>query len=109
MDIIDAMRPGATFGELKAAAEKVGRNSKAQGILTLHGRGLGDDGPLITIQSDPAVADTPLQSGTVFAVKPTVRYNGLDNVGHIGETVAVTDRGAERLGTRPLDTYWHVD
>ncbi|MBM2812561.1 MAG: hypothetical protein HW416_3320 [Chloroflexi bacterium] len=108
-DIVDVMRPGTTFGQLKEAAEKVGRNGKAQGILTLHGRGLGDDGPLITIQSDPAVADTPLQAGTVFAVKPTVRWNGLDNTGHVGETVVVTETGVERLGTRPMDAYWHVD
>ena len=68
-DIVQAMRPGVTFGELKAAAEK-SSPWQGHGALTLHGRGLGDDGPLITPQSQPAVDSVPLLEGSVFVVKP---------------------------------------
>jgi Xaa-Pro aminopeptidase len=98
-----------TFGELKAAAERVSRGGKATGALTLHGRGLGDDGPLITNQSQPAVDAAPLEEGNVFVVKPTTTYHGQGDVGHVGDTVVVTATGAERLGTRPIEHYWHVD
>jgi Xaa-Pro aminopeptidase len=108
-DIVHAMRPGATFGELQEASSRVGRNPNASGALTLHGRGLGDDGPLITNQSQPEVARTPLQAGCVFVVKPSITYNGKSDVGHLGDTVVVTAGGVERLGTRPIDHYWHVD
>ena len=108
-DIVKVMRPGASFGELQEAATQVNRGSKATGFLTLHGRGLGDDGPLITPQSQPAVKSVVLQEGNVFIVKPSVSYNGQSDVGHVGDTVVVTATGAERLGTRPIEHYWHVD
>ena len=62
-----------------------------------------------TNQSNPAVADTPLQEGNVFVVKPSITYNGQSDVGHVGDTVVVTKNGAERLGTRPIEHYYHVD
>ena len=108
-DVVQAMKPGVTFSALKEAARKVDRSGKVSGMLTLHGRGLGDDGPLITNRSQPAVADTPLQEGCVFIVKPAITYDGQDDVGHVGDTVVVTATGTERLGTRPIDQYWHVD
>jgi Xaa-Pro aminopeptidase len=108
-DIVQAMRPGVTFGELKAAAQRVSHGGKATGALTLHGRGLGDDGPLITNMSQPEVDAAPLQEGNVFVIKPTTTYNGKDDVGHVGDTVVVTATGAERLGTRPIEHYWHAD
>ncbi|MPZ15663.1 MAG: M24 family metallopeptidase [Chloroflexi bacterium] len=108
-DIVGTLRPGATSGELQQAARRVNVNGKAEGFLTLHGRGLGDDGPLITNQSQPEIANLPLQEGNVFIVKPSVRYNGMSEVGHVGDSVAVTATGVQRLGTRPIDQYWHVD
>jgi len=108
-DVVRIMKPGVTFGELQEAARKVSHHGNATGALTLHGRGLGDDGPLITNQSQPAVANTPLQEGNVFIVKPGITYNGLGDVGHVGDSVVVTASGCERLGTRPIAHYWHVD
>ena len=40
--------------------------------------------------------------------QPTVMYQGY-YCARIGETFAVRADGAERLGRRPLSTYWHVD
>ena len=112
-DVLHAMRPGATFGDLAAAARRVGdRYRDVTGSLIMHGRGLGDDGPLILAGLQPAdapVYQRPLEPDTVFIVKPYITYRGLSDVGHIGDTVLVTASGAERLGTRPIDHYWHVD
>ena len=108
-DIIDALKPGATFGELQAAARKVSRHDGYEGSMTLHGRGLGDDGPLITNQSQPAVQDIPVLEGNVFVVKPGIRYKGQGDVGHVGEAVVVTATGAARLGKRDYAAYVHVD
>ncbi len=108
-DIVNAMKPGVTFGELQQSGRKVGQHADAEGSLLLHGRGLGDEGPLITGQSQPAVADVPLQEGNVFVIKPNVSYKGMTDVGHVGDSVVVTAGGAERLGTRPIEHYWHVD
>jgi Xaa-Pro aminopeptidase len=108
-DIVQAMQPSATFGELQEAARKVSRHADATGSLTLHGRGLGDDGPLITNQSQPKVGEALLPEGSVFVVKPSVTYRGMGDVGHVGDAVMVTTTGAERLGTRPIEHYWHVD
>jgi Xaa-Pro dipeptidase len=106
-EIVGVMKPGVTFGEMKEAARRVRRIPGAEGALTLHGRGLGDDGPLITPQSQPAVDAIPLQEGNVFVIKPSTRYQGQDDVGHVGDTVAVTATGAERLGTRPIEHYYY--
>jgi Xaa-Pro aminopeptidase len=108
-DILAVMKPGVTFGDMIEAGRRVGRHEHAEGQITVHGRGLGDDGPLITNQSKPDVADTPLQEGCVFVVKPSITYHGLSDVGHVGDTVVVTATGVERLGTRPIAHYWHVD
>jgi len=108
-DIVKVLKPGATFGELQEAGTNVNRRGNAVGALTLHGRGLGDDGPLITNQSNPEVTSVPLQAGCVFVVKPSVIYNGKSDVGHVGDSVVITANGAERLGTRPIDHYWHLD
>ena len=89
-------------------AGHAGSSGRIGRALTVHGRGLGDDGPLITNQSKPDVVDTEIPPNTVFVVKPSTTYNGLSNVGHVGDTVVVTATGCERLGTRPIDHYWHV-
>ena len=85
------------------------RHEGVEGALTLHGRGLGDDGPLITNQSQPRVQNIPLQEGNVFVVKPSVRYCGQSDIGHVRKAVAVTATGAVRLGTRDFEQYRHVD
>jgi Xaa-Pro aminopeptidase len=107
------MRPGATFGDLAAAARQVGRrHADATGALIMHGRGLGDDGPLILANLQPPdlpIYQRPLEANTVFVVKPYVSYRGQPDVGHVADTVLVTESGAQRLGTRPIDHYWHFD
>ena len=110
-DVFATIRPGVRFEELRQAAKKIERTRKAIGGLIMHGRGLGDDGPLILpfAGSESRADQDVLVEDTVFVIKPNVTYKGHQNVGHVGETVRVTRSGAERLGTRPIEHYWHVD
>jgi len=96
------MKPGVTFGELIAACDSAGRSNGAKARLTLHGRGVGDDGPLIT--GGPVsqrVRERPLAVGNVFILKPSAEIEGTGLVGRWGDTVVVREQGAQRLGTRP--------
>jgi len=110
--IMEALRPGVTVRELQNATEHaVSEAAPARGPLagskanlTMHGRGQGDDRPLIT---NPRAAsrylDLKLDQGNVFILKPNVR--SADNRYKItwGDTVTIATDGARRLGTRPHD------
>jgi Xaa-Pro aminopeptidase len=106
---LEVMRPGATFQEVIAAARGAGERSPAyRTSLILHGRGLGDDWPLIVENS--AVGGTgdllsrQIEAGTVFVVKPSAHPRGSDYRGERitwADTVEVTASGARRLGTHP--------
>jgi len=109
-DMLDALRPGVTVGELQArcaakagqAAPKSGAAASATGVLVMHGRGAGDDGPIVTGSArDPEQLAVALRERMVFILKPQV--HSADDRYNItwGDTVVVTPKGARRLGTRP--------
>jgi Xaa-Pro aminopeptidase len=109
-DMLERLRPGTTLGELQArcaslaefAAPKSGPAAGCTGVLTMHGRGQGDDGPIITGSAkDPKQLGVLLRERMVFILKPQVhsaddRYNI-----NWGDSVVVTPQGGLRLGTRP--------
>jgi Xaa-Pro aminopeptidase len=101
-----AIVPGATFGELRRVAREVAPSDDYEIRLIMHGRGLGDDGPLVG--ADGPMDAMELVENTTFSVKPAVMHRGRF-CARIGESVVVRATGAQRLGTRPLDQYWHVD
>jgi Xaa-Pro dipeptidase len=105
---VAAMRPGVTFGEL---LEAVSATPKVEGwgaSLILHGRGLGDEGPLVTFPPyDPEVIARPLQEGNTFIIKPQVRREREGGRAIFGDTVTVTATGARRLGKRSMDFASH--
>lgn len=71
----------------------------------LHGRGLGDDRPLLN-RTDPATLDSiPVLAGNAFILKPHVtrEVGGQRYSMTLGDTVAVTAQGARRLGRHPLE------
>ena len=103
--VFEAMKPGTTFGELIEVGNVSGMGGRGQASLTMHGRGTGDDGPLITTRITPEMRALPLQEGAVMVVKPSARVDGKPDYGHWGEVVVVRAHGAERLGTRPLQLY----
>jgi hypothetical protein len=78
---------------------------KPSGQLTMHGRGMGSDGPLVTgSERSEATFAQVLTPGWAFVFKPNVRFeaNGRRYSGSWGDTVVLTDQGPRRLGKRPV-------
>jgi Xaa-Pro aminopeptidase len=101
--VVAAMKPGATVGELLEAGKVSGMGGRGEAGLTMHGRGTGDDGPLVTGRITPELLAVQVQEGSVMIIKPSARVDGKPDYGHWGEVVAVRKNGAERLGTRPQE------
>jgi Xaa-Pro dipeptidase len=107
---LDALRPGRSFQEVIDAVEKLDAATPGYSMkLTFHGRGLGDDWPLI-VDNVPRgttgdLSRLAIEPNTAFVVKPTVRPAGTSYRGERitwSDTVVVTDTSARRLGTRPV-------
>jgi Xaa-Pro aminopeptidase len=70
----------------------------------MHGRGQGDDGPLITpSQRRPEQLAVALEANMVFILKPFIRTADRSHDCTWGDTVVVTAAGGKRLGRRPHD------
>jgi Xaa-Pro aminopeptidase len=110
--IMAVLRPGVAVRELQSATEHAvaeaapatGPLAGSKASLTMHGRGQGDDRPLITNpRSSSRYLDLKLDQGNVFILKPNVRSaDGRYRVTW-GDTVTIGADGARRLGTRPHD------
>jgi len=113
VDAVDAamevMSPGHTFQEVIDAARNASKGSSTYVTsLTMHGRGLGDDWPLV-VDSGAAggtgdLMSRAIEEDTVFVVKPNVRPSASSYRGETitwADTVRVTATGAERMGKRP--------
>ena len=102
---IEAMKPGATMRDVVDAARVRGMRGRAHTALGMHGRGTGDDGPLVVAdRPDPLnLLDIVLEDGCCFAVKPSTVLEGAPDYCKWGDSVVVTRHGAERLGTRPQE------
>jgi Xaa-Pro aminopeptidase len=73
-------------------------------MLTMHGRGAGDDGPIITDSSRNARdLEAPLKENMVLIFKPSAETpEGMPkSICTWGDTVVVTKNGGKRLGTFP--------
>lgn len=103
--VFEKMKPGVTVGELLEAGKVKGMNGRGEAGLTMHGRGTGDDGPLVTGRQTPELLAVEMKEGCSMIVKPSARVDGKPDYGHWGETVVVRSHGAERLGTRPQQLY----
>lgn len=103
--VMAKLKPGVTVRELIDASTFTGLNGRAKTGLGGHGRGTGDDGPLLVAgrPESNAVLDIVIEEGCSFAIKPSVALDGIGDFARWGETVAVTRNGAERLGTRPQE------
>lgn len=108
-ELVKVMKPGITFREIVAFYQKLVQESGhlAKGML-LHGRGLGEDRPQVTGESDvdhgsPTYTmhlDLPLVEGNVFVLKPgAMPANAPDSI-RCGDTVVIAACGARRLGKR---------
>ncbi len=108
----EMLRPGVTVKELAEATASAGakaapRSGPAAGAecgLTMHGRGAGDDGPIITSHArEPEQLATQLKENMVFIFKPHAQTPGRTHICTWGDTTVVTPKGGRRLGKRPHD------
>lgn len=99
--VMAILKPGVTVRDLITAARGEKSNSTVWTGLGAHGRGTGDDGPLIVTERTypDSFLNRVIEAGCSFAIKPYT-YDGNRELARWGETVAVTAGGAERLGTR---------
>jgi len=103
--VMDRLRPGVTVRELIAAARVTGMGGRLVTGLGGHGRGTGDDGPLLVArrQEQADVLDIAIEEDCSFVIKPSASLDGSDDYARWGDTVVVTAAGAKRLGTRPQE------
>ena len=98
---LERMKPGVKFGEIAAAINEIAEELDCTANVTMHGRGLGEDRPLLVGGNlNDEVQSFTLQEGNVFIVKPAVKPNN-GPAAHWGDTVAVTASGGRRLGKDP--------
>jgi len=104
------LKPGISVRELSELAADAGRKAvpssgPAAGALTkltLHGRGAGDDGPIITSHArDPEHLSVLMEENMVLIFKPAAETPGGTHICTWGDTVVVTPDGGRRMGKRP--------
>jgi Xaa-Pro dipeptidase len=108
--VSEYLKPGITVGELAeltkrtaaSAAPKTGPAADARGDLTMHGRGAGDDGPIITPHAkSPKQLGVAMRENMIFVCKPAAISADGEHACQWGDTVVVTKNGGRRLGKRP--------
>jgi Xaa-Pro aminopeptidase len=100
---LEKMKPGVSLGELADATEAGARGSGYEIKFLMHGRGLGDDAPIYVFNASDAVRAQVIEENTAFVVKPVVKpANAWHPLVCWGDSVVVTERGAQRLGSLPL-------
>jgi Xaa-Pro aminopeptidase len=99
---LELLKPGTTMGELAQTATLTALGGRLQAGLGFHGRGTGDDGPLIIAgrKLSPEIRDLAVVEGCCFAVKPGVTYDGVADYCRWGDSVVVGKNGGVRLGSR---------
>jgi Xaa-Pro aminopeptidase len=110
--VMENLKPGVTVKELAeltlkvgaAAAPKSGPAAGARGDLNMHGRGAGDDGPIITAHAkSPRQLAVTLQENMAFICKPSAISADGESLCTWGDTIVITAKGGKRLGKRPHD------
>jgi len=103
--VLDKLRPGVTVRELIAAARVTALGGRLETGLGGHGRGTGDDGPLLVARraEGSEVLDIVIEEDCSFVIKPSAALDGEGDYARWGDSVVVTKTGAKRLGTRPQE------
>lgn len=112
--LMERLKPGVTVGELASLTEQFcakmrpssGPAANCTALLNMHGRGQGDDGPLITpSQRRPEQLAVALKENMAFIFKPYIK-SADDNYSCCwGDTIVITPNGGHRLGKRKHDLY----
>lgn len=101
---LEHLRPGAKVEDFIALAEDVAKGTSYRSQIILHGRGLGDDPPIVIFGTEfggqaQRMKNWRVEENACFVVKPLV--TGPGRTVCWGDSVVVRASGAERLGTRP--------
>jgi Xaa-Pro aminopeptidase len=110
--LMERLKPGVTVGELATLTEEFctkmkptnGYAAGCTALLNMHGRGQGDDGPLITpSQRRPEQLSVQIKENMTFIFKPYVKSADGEYSCCWGDTIVITPKGGRRLGKRPHD------
>jgi Xaa-Pro dipeptidase len=98
--VFDRIRPGATFEYvIKGYVDFVESRGYKALAVPLHGRGLGEDYPVIRLNAESSGSlQREIEPGQVFIVGPRIGTQDRSKILSWGDTVAVTQTGARRLG-----------
>ncbi len=96
------MRPGTSFGELIDFINGFGAKRGMKTLILMHGRGYGDDGPLLSPRlRGENVRDIRIEKGNAWVWKPYA-MTADERIQFVwGGDVIVTDKGGEVLFKRP--------
>ena len=101
---LERMKPGTSFGEFIDFTNNFGNKTggRLKTLVLLHGRGLGDDGPLLTPRArGEAIRDVRFEKGNAWVWKPYA-MTADSRIEYVwGGDVVVTDNGGEVLFKRP--------
>ena len=102
--MMSALKPGITVAELAEVGGITSMSGRAQTQMSMHGRGTGDDGPLVVGAGNPDLAQVEVKENCVMMLRSSGSLDGV-SYGRWADTVVIRKNGAERLGTRPQVLY----
>lgn len=99
---LERMKPGLKYIEFIDYIQKeIPMPSGFRATVTMHGRGAGDDGPLVTSRSqNEKIRDLTMEKGNAWVWKPAILSDDGKIEFQFGGTVALTEKGGETLFTR---------
>lgn len=96
--MFERIRPGVSFGEVvHPYTDLVKRRGLKPLAVPLHGRGLGEDLPLLYVDEQSDAYKKPILEGQTFILGPRVGLPDESKYLAWGDTIAVGKTGAERL------------
>ncbi len=98
---LERLKPGIVFGEFIDSVNSFGQKRGMKSLILMHGRGYGDDGPLLTPQDrGERVRDVVMHEGNVFIWKPIAMSDDEKIQYSWGGCVLLTKNGAAQLVQR---------
>jgi len=98
--VLDRIRPGATYEHvIRGYIDLVEARGYKALAVPLHGRGLGEDYPVIRLNAESSGSlQREIEPGQVFIVGPRIGTRDKSKILSWGDTVAVNQSGVRRLG-----------